>query len=74
MSLGELRFDSVVEDKRTISKNFTVAGAHQGNDSAGRLIVLKDGASMGASHKYVPAEIILDETAANSVRKTDLTR
>ena len=51
MSLGELRFDSVVEDKRTISKNFTVAGAHQGNESAGRLIVLKDGASMGASHK-----------------------
>ena len=68
------RFDTAAQDRRIISKNLTVAGAHQGKESAGRLIVLNDGASIGASHRYVPAEIALDESPANRLSKTDLTR
>ena len=47
----DIRFDKVVVDKSIDSISLTVAGAHHGNELAGRLIALNDGASSGANQK-----------------------
>lgn len=52
----------------------TIAGAHQGKESIGRLIRLKVGSSNGASHMCKAAERMLDDAPARKVRETALTR
>lgn len=63
-----------VVESNIASTSLTPAGAHHGNEFTGRLIVLKDGASKGASQKYTAAERTLDVAAATRGREIDFAR